>query len=292
VSGRPLAGCSVVVTRARGQAARMVERLTSLGASVVELPVIATEEAADGGVAFAGAVGRLLQGRYAWVALTSVNAANRLLEQLGPDPGTVPVKWAALGGGTASVLRSAGIEPAVVADVSTSAGLVEAFPPAPPPPAPAGAGASEDDPARTVFFPRAETVRGALAAGLRDRGWAVEEVVAYRTVAAVPPPESVERARHADAIAFTSSSTVEHTVRVLGIDGVPATIASIGPSTSATARQAGLEVHVEADPHTVDGLVDALARVLGRTPHVVAPAPRARNGRGGGRGDESRGPAR
>src|SRR5271166_2075919 len=261
MSERALAGRSVVVTRAREQASRMVERLSSLGASVVELPVIATEAAPDGGAALAEAAGRLVEGRYGWVALTSVNAANRLLGQLGPDANTAPAKWAALGEGTAAALRRAAVEPEVVADVSTSAGLLDAFPPAP-----IGAGASGDDPARTVLFPRAERVRGALAAGLRARGWAVDEVVAYRTVAAVPSPDSIDRARHADAIAFTSSSTVEHTVRVLGREGVPATVASIGPSTSSTARDVGIEVTVEADPHTIDGLVDALARVLGRTP--------------------------
>jgi uroporphyrinogen-III synthase len=122
-------------------------------------------------------------------------------------------------------------------------------------------------------------VRGDLAAGLRSRGWTVDEVVAYRTVAAVPTPESVERARRADAIAFTSSSTVEHTVRVLGLEGVPATVASIGPSTSRTARDAGLEVTVEADPHTIDGLVDALAHVLGQTPRGAS-----RGGHEGGEG--------
>jgi uroporphyrinogen III methyltransferase / synthase len=261
VSGRALAGRSVVVTRAREQAGAMIERLGSLGASVVELPVIATATAADAGAALDAAARRLKEGRYGWVALTSANAAERLLAALGPDAGDAPASWAALGEGTASALRGTGIRPAVVADVATSEGLVAAFPVAPRPET------DDDAPARTVLFPRAERVRGALAAGLRAEGWVVDEVVAYRTVAAVPPADAVERARHADAIAFTSSSTVEHTVRVLGVAGVPATVASIGPSTSHTARDAGLEVTVEADPHTIDGLVDALARVLGGTHH-------------------------
>ena len=274
MSERALAGRSVVVTRAPEQASRMVERLASLGASVVELPVIATEAAPDGGAALAEAAGRLAEGRYGWVALTSANAANRLLGQLGTYANAAPAKWAALGEGTAAALRRAGVEPEVVADVSTSAGLLDAFPPAP-----IGSGGSGDDPARTVLFPRAERVRGALAGGLRARGWAVDEVVAYRTVPAVPSPDSIDRARHADAIAFTSSSTVEQTVRVLGREGVPATVASIGPSTSSTAREEGIEVTVEAEPHTIDGLVDALARVLGQTPERAP-----RRGRGGTRG--------
>ena len=154
----------------------------------MELPVIATEAAPDGGAALAEAAGRLAEGRYGWVALTSVNAVNRLLGQLGPNANSAPAKWAALGEGTAAALRRAGVEPEVVADVSTSAGLLDAFPPAP-----IGRGGSGDDPARTVLFPRAERVRGALAGGLRARGWAVDEVVAYRTVAAVPSPDSIDR---------------------------------------------------------------------------------------------------
>ena len=120
MSERALAGRSVVVTRAPEQASRMVERLASLGASVVELPVIATEAAPDGGAALAEAAGRLAEGRYGWVALTSANAANRLLGQLGPYANAAPAKWAALGEGTAAALRRAGVEPEVVADVSTS----------------------------------------------------------------------------------------------------------------------------------------------------------------------------
>jgi uroporphyrinogen III methyltransferase/synthase len=125
-----------------------------------------------------------------------------------------------------------------------------------------------------VLFPRAERVRGSLAEGLSDRGWTVEEVIAYRTVAADPPADAVDRARRADAIAFTSSSTVEHSVALLGRTGVPPTVASIGPTTTQTARDAGIEVTVEADPHTIDGLVDALARVLGVASRGALEGPR------------------
>ncbi len=99
--------------------------------------------------------------------------------------------------------------------------------------------------------------------GLTAKGWRVDDVVAYRTVAGEVDPAAVARARVADAVAFTSSSTVERTVDLLGIDGVPPVIASIGPVTSGAARAAGLDVTAEASPHTLDGLVGALVAALG-----------------------------
>jgi uroporphyrinogen-III synthase len=105
-------------------------------------------------------------------------------------------------------------------------------------------------------------VRGALARGLRTKGWLVDEVVAYRTVAGDPGPGQLAAAGRADAIAFTSSSTVERTVDLLGPGGVPPVVVSIGPVTSASARAAGLEVTAEASPHTIAALADAVVEAL------------------------------
>jgi len=91
----------------------------------------------------------------------------------------------------------------------------------------------------------------------------VDEVVAYRTVAGDPPPEAVEAAGRADAVAFTSSSTVERTVGLLGRSGVPPVVVSIGPVTSSSARALGLDVSAEARPHTIDGVVEAVLAALG-----------------------------
>jgi uroporphyrinogen-III synthase len=87
-------------------------------------------------------------------------------------------------------------------------------------------------------------------------------VVAYRTVAGHPDAGAVAGAGRCDAIAFTSSSTVNRTIEVLGVEGIPPVIVSIGPVTSGAARAAGLEVTVEADPHTIEGVVDALVAAL------------------------------
>jgi uroporphyrinogen-III synthase len=91
-------------------------------------------------------------------------------------------------------------------------------------------------------------------------------VEAYRSVPTDPAPADVEAARSADAITFTSSSTVTNYLAAAGPGAVPPVVVSIGPVTSETARAHGLEVTVEADPHTIDGVVDALVACTGAQP--------------------------
>jgi uroporphyrinogen-III synthase len=210
LTGLPLTGRTVVVTRTRAQASGLVDRLTGLGAEVVELPVIAVEGPTDGGEAPARAAHRLASGAYQWVAFTSSNAVVRFLAELGDRAVPDSVRWAALGAGTARALEEAGRPVDLVPRTSVAEALAEAFPNAGSGGSGAGAGGPGDP--GTVLFPRAETVRGALAAGLRARGWLVDEVVVYRTVAGDPSPEAVSAAGRADAVAFTSSSTVARTL--------------------------------------------------------------------------------
>jgi uroporphyrinogen III methyltransferase/synthase len=240
----------VVVTRSRAQASTLVDRLTALGATTVELPVIAIAEPDDGGSALRAAAGRATGGAYDWVAVTSANAVTRLVAALGGRPLPAGLRLAAVGPATSRALVEAGLRADLVPAVATGDDLATAFPSPP-----AGGG--------TVLVPRAEEVRGGLVAGLRAAGWSVEEVVAYRTVGGDPDPSAVAAARRADAVAFTSSSTVDRTVDLLGADGVPPVVVTIGPVTSASARTAGLAVAAEAAEATIDGLAAALVSVLG-----------------------------
>jgi uroporphyrinogen-III synthase len=196
------------------------------------------------------------------VAFTSPNAVTRFMAVLGTGEVPAAVRWAVVGSGTARALREGGIEPDLVPGVSVSEALAEEFP-AVDPLAP-GDSDQRSGGIGTVLFPRAETVRGALAMGLRAKGWLVDEVVAYRTVGADPGPDAVALARRSDAIVFTSSSTVDRTIEVLGPDGLPPMIVTIGPVTSRSARAADLVVAGEASPHTIDGLVDALVATVAR----------------------------
>lgn len=112
---------------------------------------------------------------------------------------------------------------------------------------------------RPVLVARAAEARDVLPEELRDRGAKVDVVALYETVAEEPDEAALEAARSADYVTFTSSSTVRNFVTAVG-DRLPkeTRVVSIGPVTSEAAREAGLEVGVEAERHDLDGLVEAL----------------------------------
>jgi uroporphyrinogen III methyltransferase/synthase len=112
---------------------------------------------------------------------------------------------------------------------------------------------------RRVLVARAAEARDVLPDALRERGAEVDVVVLYETVREDPAPDAVEAASDADYVTFTSSSTVRNLSEALGDRFPPqARIVSIGPITSEAARATGLTVHVEAERHDIDGLIEAL----------------------------------
>jgi uroporphyrinogen-III synthase len=112
---------------------------------------------------------------------------------------------------------------------------------------------------RPVLVARAAEARDVLPDALRDRGAVLDVVALYETVAEQPDDDAIEEAREADYVTFTSSSTVRYFVRAVG-GRLPrnARVVSIGPITSAAARDTGLTVDVEAERHDIEGLVEAL----------------------------------
>jgi uroporphyrinogen III methyltransferase/synthase len=243
---RPLHGRSVVVTRARAQASELAARLAALGAHVVEAPAIRIEPRP------AAAVDPVVEriGDYALVCLTSPNGAALLLaalERTGRDARALAgVTVAAIGPGTAAELRRGGIRADVVPPRAIAEALVEAL-------------ATIAVEGRRVLVARAAEARDVLPAALEERGADVDVLPLYDTVAEPLDSESLDAAATADYITFTSSSTVRYFLESAG-DSLPAAarIVSIGPVTTATAREHGLAVHVEAERHDLDGLVDAL----------------------------------
>lgn len=244
---RPLHGRRVVVTRARAQASGLASTLRELGAEVVELPAIRIEPRIENEEVLkaAGAVGA-----YELLCLTSPNGVRLLFEAMeaaGLDSRALAgVTVAAIGPGTARALSERGVLADVVPERFVAEGLIEALED------------TEVDGAR-VLIARAAEARDVLPDALRERGAEVDVVALYETVREEANEEEIEAAQEADYITFTSSSTVTNLTAALG-DRFPssARIVSIGPITSDTVRNAGLEVDVEAKRHDIDGLLEAL----------------------------------
>ncbi len=251
---RPLFGRRVVVTRTRAQASELSRALAELGAEPMEVPVIEVGPPSDGGAALRRALASI--GDAAWLVLTSPNGVERTFAEI-PDTRVLGgVRVAAIGPGTAAALARYRVVADLVPERFVAESLLSAFPDPP---------SDGDSPSnrrrrerRRVVISRAEAARQVLPDGLRARGWEVEVVPAYRTVAATVDPAVRAAVATADAITFTSSSTVARFVEALGPEAVPPVVACIGPITAATARDLGLAVDVEATEHTIAGLVAAL----------------------------------
>jgi uroporphyrinogen III methyltransferase/synthase len=244
---RPLFGRRVVVTRTRAQASTLSALLRAQGAEPIEIPLIDVTDPDDGGTALRQSVEQIRSGQYEWVVVTSPNGAARLVDSWRDARDLVGCQVAAIGPSTADVLRRpGGVEADLIPPEFVAESLVEAFP--------AGDG--------RVLLIRAAVARDILADGLAAKGWKVDIVDAYRTVPVSPSDEQRTALRTADAITFTSSSTVDNFVAAFGLDDLPPTIACIGPVTAATAREHGLRVDAEAEAHTAAGLVDALVATV------------------------------
>jgi uroporphyrinogen III methyltransferase/synthase len=253
---KPLFGWRVLVPRTKEQAGAVSTRLRGYGAVPEEVPTISVEPPRNP-LQMDKAVRGLVEGRYEWIAFTSVNAVKAVrekFEEYGLDARAFSgLKIAAVGDKTAEAISAWGLR----ADLTPSgeqsaAGLLADWP-------------EYDqllDPINRVFLPRADIATENLVAGLVDLGWECDDVTAYRTVRATPPPAPTRDAIKSgkfDAVVFTSSSTVRNLVGIAGKPHPSTIIAVIGPATAKTAEEHGLRVDVLASKPDIDELVDALA---------------------------------
>jgi uroporphyrinogen-III synthase len=243
-----LSGWSVVVTRPVRQAEALTSALERRGAGAFSVPTISIVDPDDGGAGLRKAARRLSE--FDWVVFTSENAVARLIDSVGDARRFDRVRVAAIGEGTSEMLARLGVVAEFVPSRYVAEALVDQFPPA--------------DTGGRVLLPRAAVARDVVPEGLRRLGWSVEVVEAYKTIPARISAASLAALREADAITFTSSSTVLGFLEVAETSDLPAVVASIGPITTRTAQEAGIDVTVEADVHTSVGLVEALA-VFART---------------------------
>jgi uroporphyrinogen III methyltransferase/synthase len=247
----PLFGKKVVVTRAAEQAGALTSMLHQLGADVVELPTIEIQPASDY-TALDAAIGRLPV--YNWLIFTSVNGVRFFLDRLDAshsDLRNIRGRLCAIGPATRDALERFHLRVDVVADEYLAEGLLKIL-------------SGFDLSNAKVLLARAAVARDILPDELRRWGAQVEVVEAYRTV---PPGNLADHARKVldakpDWITFTSSSTANNLIAACGAEALrDIRVASIGPVTSATLRSAGVDVETEANPHTIQGLVD---RIIGK----------------------------
>ncbi|MDS1271903.1 bifunctional uroporphyrinogen-III C-methyltransferase/uroporphyrinogen-III synthase [Lipingzhangella sp. LS1_29] len=255
---RPLFGWRILVPRTKEQAAAFSEQLRGYGAVPEEVPTISVEPPRTP-QQIERAVRGLVNGRFQWVAFTSTNAVRAIRERLEDYEldarAFAGVKVAAVGEQTAAALRAFGIQPDLLAppEAQSTTGLLQVWPPYD----------AELDPIERVLLPRADIATEALAAGLGELGWEVDDVTAYRTVRAAPPPAPTREAIKGggfDAVLFTSSSTVRNLVGIAGKPHATTVIGAIGPETAKTAAEYGLRVDVVPEKASVSALAEAVAQ--------------------------------
>jgi uroporphyrinogen III methyltransferase / synthase len=255
---RPLHGRTIIVTRARNQSSSLAALLSEAGATVKQFPAIEIHPPSDSS-SLDRVIGALET--YDWLIFTSSNGVEFFFERLlaaGGDARRLSGRRiAAVGKPTADDLRRRGIVADLVPDRFQSAALLPLL-------------EEKQQGIRTAVI-RAARGSDELLDGLRSRGGEVDLAVAYETRGSDHHREEINallQQRAVDAITFTSGSTVDHFLEQLGDDPAAlldgATLASIGPLTTAALQKHGLEPHVEAEAATVEALASVLIAHLSR----------------------------
>jgi uroporphyrinogen III methyltransferase/synthase len=245
---RPLLGLRVLVTRPRHQASALAELLREHGAEPIVRSLVRIEPME----AEVARLQTLFEARWDWALFTSANAIPCFGEQLraaGMDwRALAGARLGAIGPGTAVALEALGLRIDFVPTRAMAESLAEELP--------------DISPSTRILIPRAAEAREAVIGGLRARGAVVEEVPVYRTVADERSSSEIAellRSGDIDVVTFTSSSALRAMVDAVGAEALTKhAVACIGPITAQTARDLGVAVDVEAEEHTIPGLVAAL----------------------------------
>ena len=255
---KPLAGRRILITRARPQAQSLAAALEENGAEVLAIPAIEIVPP-DSYAALDAAL--LDAGRYEWLVVTSVNGADVLAQRLQVLSLSASVlssvKIAVIGPATGRSMKLHGLHVDLTPKQAIAESLVETL-------------LQEPIVGQQVLLVRAKAARDVIPDELRRAGAAVDIADAYQTVVPDASREALrqlfaEPSHLPDVVTFTSSSSVTNFFRLLheaGISAWPASMAaaSIGPITSQTLRDQGIEPIVEASEYTTPGLVAALCR--------------------------------
>ena len=224
---------AVLVTRPAGGADPLVAELERRGYQAVAVPTVATRPLTVDWPDLT---------KYDWIVVTSAAGVSTL-----PDASTFSGRWAAVGRPTAQALRGRGFEVSLVPEQANGAALAQAI--------------SQENPSRVLL------VRGSIAADdlpalLRARGAKVDEVVSYESVEGPDSSREALARAHVAAVVFASGSAVRGFLKLGGSTDLPAI--TIGPRTSAVAREAGFTVLAEAASQSADELATAVEKVIPR----------------------------
>lgn len=239
-AGAPLAGRTVVVTRAAHRAGAFGDLLHAAGATVLEVPLVEIVDVAAVDE-LAAAIAALTERD--WLVITSPEGAERA-RRAANDPRGVVAQVAAVGATTAQVFGRADLVPAS----QRAAGLVAEFPDPP-------------GPGARVLVVQARGGTDELVTGLEQLGWHVARIDSHLSLPVVPDEAARSAVVRADAVAFTSGSQARAWALAFGA-ATPPVVVAIGPQTAADARAAGLQVTAVADEHSLDGVVTALVSVF------------------------------
>ena len=256
---RPLFGRRVVVTRRSEQAGSFAQRLTELGADVLEVPTIKITRPKETDAIVDALLGL---NAYDWLVFTSVNGVTAFFDiffrrfQDMRDIGGVRI--AAVGPATAAKLRELHLQVDLTPDEFTGKKIAAAF---------AKFQSIEN---LKMCLLRAEVANPDLPKALEELGAIVDDIAIYKTVAETEDPAGAGAAMlesGADWITFTSGSTVEHFHARFDLPKLlkkfpQMKLASIGPETSKAIRALGLEPALEAKAHTTEGLLAALLKAV------------------------------
>jgi len=249
----PLAGATIVVTRAASRAASLVAPLEALGAAVLTYAATRIEPREE--QALRRAASELA--RFDWVVFTS--AVSVMLTCDATEAcGVASSQWAhtrvaCIGSSTADAVRERGIEPTLVPPRFVAEGLLEAFD---------GQGGLDR---MAVLYPAAAGARPELFDGMRARGATVELLAIYESVVTNDDVDTVRaalREGRVDAVTLAASSAVDGWVQAMSPMHDLTDVVSIGPITTRAAKAAGLHVATEASPSTIEGLVAAVVRAI------------------------------
>jgi uroporphyrinogen-III synthase len=251
---KPLQDVRILVGRARHQAGALSDDLRKLGADVLEIPFIEIRKPRS-----YKPLDAALQSlaTYDWLILTSVNGVDAMWERLQKlnltKKNLKHLQVAAIGPATRKALEKRGLTVNVVPDEYVAESVVKSL--------------RTQVAGKRVLLARAKVARDVIPRELRKLGAKVDVVEAYETV--IPAASKKKLAavlknpfRRPGVITFTSSSTVRNFVALMprAKHNVLSSIqfASIGPVTSATLREMGLPVNIEAGEYTMPGLVRAI----------------------------------